>query len=75
MERLLFNFRLSEGVAVESWCRDRGALGEELWADWQPELAAMQQEGILVRQDDRWHTTARGREVLDAILVRLMDDP
>lgn len=72
LERILFQFRLAEGVPVESWLCDHGAVGEKLWLAWQPELARLQEEGCLVTRDDRWYATPRGREVLDAVLARLM---
>ena len=72
LERLLFRFRLAEGVPVAACCAAAGPAGEALWLRWQPELERLQSEGVLIAVDRRWRTTARGREVLDSILERLM---
>ncbi|MBT3296738.1 MAG: radical SAM family heme chaperone HemW [Verrucomicrobia bacterium] len=72
LERLLFRFRLAEGVPVADCCAEAGPVGEALWLRWQPELERLQNEGVLIAADRRWFTTVRGREVLDSILERLM---
>jgi oxygen-independent coproporphyrinogen-3 oxidase len=72
VERLLFRWRLSEGVPVEPWCRAHGPIGRALWAAWRPELRRLRSNGLVTCRGRRWQATPRGREVLDALLERLL---
>lgn len=71
-ERLLYWFRLAEGVDVEAHCEVHGETGRALREPWLRTLSDLQNRGIVACTENRWRLTARGREVANAVLEALL---
>ncbi len=70
-ERMLFGFRLAEGVAVNRF----GEGDRRLTESWQVKLRELERAGLVARQGARWTLSARGRNLADFVACELAVDP
>ncbi len=68
-ERLVFAFRLADGVDVRRY----GAGFDTLRAAWEKALAKLAGIGLVERQGQRWTLTARGRGLADFVAYELLN--
>jgi oxygen-independent coproporphyrinogen-3 oxidase len=61
-ERLMFAFRLSEGVDIRGFSKD-----EELLSEWNSTLTKLAAEGLVEQRGSRWFPTKLGRLMADRI--------
>lgn len=67
-ERIMFAFRLSEGVLATKLRHT----DTELTEHWRATLERLRVEGLVESREDRWHLTARGRALADHVAGELM---
>jgi len=71
-ERVMFNFRLAEGVDLNAFASRHPAAQERL-PEWRRTLERLSQhQAVEQGLDGRWRLTARGREVADAVIQELV---
>lgn len=70
-ERLMFAFRLNEGVDLSAFGARFGCSSSQI-EEWERECAEMAAEGALVRDGLGWRLTRRGRRVADSVAARLL---
>ena len=71
-ERLMFAFRLSEGVDLAAFAARCGPVGDALLPHWRAALQVLASEGLVVREAPRWYTTERGRHFADYIAMEML---
>lgn len=69
-ERIMFGFRLNEGVPLRERCQAWGCPQEVVEA-WELELVELAHEGVVVSERGRWVLTRRGRRLADSVAARL----
>lgn len=67
-ERLMFGFRLAEGVDVAPFAQDDQALADH----WQAALHRLRDQGLAEERGPRWALTATGRLYADAVAEELI---
>jgi oxygen-independent coproporphyrinogen-3 oxidase len=65
-ERIMFTFRLKEGVDIEEFSR-RADITTRLRQRWEGILARLMQDGMMTRTGHRWSLTPAGMRVADSI--------
>jgi oxygen-independent coproporphyrinogen-3 oxidase len=70
-ERLMYHFRLTEGVDLEGFCANH-SIQAEMKCDWEQRLAYLCQEGLVAQEGHRYFPTARGLDFADAICETLL---
>jgi len=70
VERVVFAFRLDEGVDLEEW--SLSGSGEGMAGRWESVLEHMAGDGLVELRDGRWRLTSRGRALADHVAVELM---
>jgi oxygen-independent coproporphyrinogen-3 oxidase len=73
-ERLMFGFRLREGVDLAEFARRFGKAARSMAPAWGTALRRLAREGAVERAGTRWSLTARGREVADYVAGELLPD-
>jgi oxygen-independent coproporphyrinogen-3 oxidase len=71
-ERLIFAFRLNEGVDMTAFS-ERWECPAELVDAWLVELSELLREGVVIETQGRWRLSGRGRRLADSVAARLMD--
>jgi oxygen-independent coproporphyrinogen-3 oxidase len=71
-ERLMFAFRLREGVDLGAFVRRFGRPAESLRLHWESALARLALLGVAERRGRRWALTPRGRDVADAVALEML---
>lgn len=72
VERFVYGLRLREGVSPNTFA-DRYPAASKFVAFWDAKLADLEKVGITEQvADNRWHLTARGLEVCDAVIEQLL---
>ena len=67
IERLMFGFRLAEGVDLGEF-----DASPELVSKWKAALERMAYDGLVEHRDGRWFTTMRGRDIADHIAEEML---
>ena len=62
LDQIIFGLRMAEGISTE------------LAFNYQDTFQALQAESLVVRQDNRWKLTNKGRNVADAVALELMSN-
>lgn len=70
-ERMMMGLRMVRGVDERRFIRDFGCAPEDVWRQSLPRLM---REGMIARADGRLCLTARGMQVMNAVLVEMMED-
>ena len=70
-ERMMMGLRMVRGVDEACFLRDFGRAPEAVWTKSLPRLM---REGMLAREDGRLYLTARGMQVMNAVLVEMMEE-
>ena len=70
-ERMMMGLRMVRGVDEARFLRDFGRAPEAVWTKSLPRLM---REGMLAREDGRLYLTARGMQVMNAVLVEMMEE-
>ena len=70
-ERMMMGLRMVRGVDEARFLRDFGRTPEAVWTKSLPRLM---REGMLAREDGRLYLTARGMQVMNAVLVEMMEE-
>ncbi len=70
-ERMMMGLRMVRGVDEARFLRDFGCAPEAVWTKSLPRLM---REGMLAREDGRLYLTARGMQVMNAVLVEMMEE-
>ena len=71
-ERLIYHFRLREGVDLNAFCAERGA-SAAVRADWEKRLQSLAGEGLLAKEGSRFVPTQKGMDFADAIAGAFLD--
>ena len=71
-ERLMFAFRLTEGVDLPDFAARCGEAGAALLPHWERELQVLASDGLVERVAGRWVATERGRHFADQIAMGLL---
>ena len=71
-ERLVFNFRLIDPFALESFIARHGTAATQCHPFWQETLERLAREGLLSREPAGWSCTVRGRRLADMIAEALL---
>jgi oxygen-independent coproporphyrinogen-3 oxidase len=74
-ERLMFRFRLSDAVDLESFADRHGAAARQRIPFWQKRLEELAEHGIVACVNGGWHRTPQGERMADAIAEALLPDP
>ena len=67
----MMGLRMVRGVDEARFLRDFGRAPEAVWTKSLPRLM---REGMLAREDGRLYLTARGMQVMNAVLVEMMEE-
>ena len=70
-ERMMMGLRMVRGVDETRFARDFGRTPESIW---KKSLPKFMNEGLLFRADGRLRLTARGMQVMNAVLVEMMEE-
>ena len=70
-ERMMMGLRMVRGVDEARFLRDFGRAPEAVWTKSLPRLM---RAGMLAREDGRLYLTARGMQVMNAVLVEMMEE-
>ena len=70
-ERMMMGLRMVRGVDEARFLREFGRAPEAVWTKSLPRLM---REGMLAREDGRLYLTARGMQVMNAVLVEMMEE-
>ena len=70
-ERMMMGLRMVRGVDERRFIRDFGCAPEDVWRQSLPRLM---REGMIARADGRLCLTARGMQVMNAVLVEMMEE-
>ena len=70
-ERMMMGLRMVRGVDEARFLRDFGRAPEAVWTRSLPRLM---RAGMLAREDGRLYLTARGMQVMNAVLVEMMEE-
>ena len=70
-ERMMMGLRMVRGVDERRFIRDFGCAPEDVWRQSLPRLM---REGMIARADGRLRLTARGMQVMNAVLVEMMEE-
>ena len=70
-ERMMMGLRMVRGVDERRFIRDFGCAPEDVWRQSLPRLM---REGMIARVDGRLCLTARGMQVMNAVLVEMMEE-
>lgn len=70
-ERLIFNFRLTEGVALQKYISNANSPAQY----WKTTLTSLTSEGLVLVRNDRWFLTAQGRLLADYVASELICVP
>ena len=70
-ERMMMGLRMTRGVDAARFARDFGCAPEDVWPQ---TLADMARAGLMTRAGERLALTARGMDVMNAVLVRLLQE-
>ena len=73
-ERLMFAFRLAEGVSLEAFLSRFDASVRARGERWRTTLMRLAGAGLVCADGDRWRLTARGRRFADQVALALLDD-
>ena len=68
---MMMGLRMVRGVDEARFLRDFGRAPEAVWTKSLPRLI---REGMLAREDGRLYLTARGMQVMNAVLVEMMEE-
>jgi oxygen-independent coproporphyrinogen-3 oxidase len=68
IERIMFGFRLSEGVDLDVFS-DTGA---EIVGKWENVLEEMRDDGLVKQAESRWVLTGKGRNYADSVAQRMI---
>ncbi len=72
IERLLFNFRLSDPFALDAFANRYGVPARRQLPYWEKQLAALAADGLIVMTEGCWHRTAKGIRLADVIAETLL---
>lgn len=71
-ERLIYHFRLREGVDFDAFCEERGVAGK-MKGKWESQLRMLVSEGLLIEKGARYETTPRGMDLADSVAESLLE--
>ncbi|MBT3191206.1 MAG: radical SAM family heme chaperone HemW [Verrucomicrobia bacterium] len=72
VERFMFSFRLCEGINPLTFSAQHGDAASKLLPVWMEKLAAMEQDGLVMQDRDRWRLTPHGLCFADTVAERLL---
>ena len=70
-ERLMMGLRMSRGMDAARFARDFGVAPEAVWKETIPQMT---RAGLLVRGGERLRLSARGMDVMNGVLERMMEE-
>ena len=70
-ERMMMGLRMVRGMDERRFIRDFGCAPEDVWRQ---NLPRLMREGMIARADGRLCLTARGMQVMNAVLVEMMEE-
>jgi oxygen-independent coproporphyrinogen-3 oxidase len=71
-ERLIYHFRLSEGIDFGAFCAENG-VNSAIRADWENRLQYLAGEGLLTKKDSRFIPTRKGMDFADAVAETFLE--
>ncbi|MBM4147577.1 MAG: radical SAM family heme chaperone HemW [Lentisphaerae bacterium] len=72
-ERLMFAFRLREGVHLSAFAATHAPADAALLARWNTALGRLRKDGLVKFQGGLWYPTRRGRAMADSIAAEFVD--
>lgn len=75
VERLMFNFRLSDAIRLEDFAAQHGNAAQQLVPFWHAQLEQLAVHGLVIRDDGHWRCTPQGARLADTIAEALLPDP
>ena len=71
-ERLMYHFRLRDGVNLDDYC-ERAGVSQALRADWEQRLTFLRENGLVSSSGSIYKPTVKGIDFADAICEVLLD--
>ncbi len=72
IERFMFTFRLCDGVDPEAFARRQSPVAQKFLPMWLNQLAALEDDGLIARNDTVWALTPIGRNFADSVAERFL---